>query len=98
MDAYIANFQRLNVMISRITERRLVVLFSEGLMEPLKGWIKAIDPPTLHEAMKKARSMEQTAPRSKNQSKPFSHKEDKKHFSKDSNQQKNQSRGLMVRP
>ncbi|XP_057857449.2 uncharacterized protein LOC131066653 [Cryptomeria japonica] len=46
-------------MVMGITERQLVILFSEGLMEPLKGWIKAFDPPSLQEAMKKARNMEE---------------------------------------
>ena len=31
----------------------------------MRGWIKAFDPPTLQEAMKKARSMEFAAPKSK---------------------------------
>lgn len=53
VDAYIAEFQRLSVMVTGISERRLVILFSEGLMEPLKGWIKVFDPPSLQEAMKK---------------------------------------------
>lgn len=52
-------------------QRRLVVLFSEGLMKRLKGWIKAFDPPSFHEAMKKERSMEWAAPKSKFQSKSF---------------------------
>ena len=35
------------------------------LLETMRGWIKAFDPPTLQEAMKKARSMEFAAPKSK---------------------------------
>lgn len=41
------------------------MLFIEGLLEPLRGWVKAFDPPALQEAMKKARSMELVAPSSK---------------------------------
>ena len=52
-------------MVPHISERRLVVLFMEGLLEPIRGWIKAFDPPTLREAMKKARGMEFAAPKSK---------------------------------
>lgn len=77
IDAYIAEFQRLSVMVTGITERWLVILFSEGLMEPLKGWIKAFDPPSLQEAMKKARNMEWAAPKAKIQSNPLFHKKDK---------------------
>jgi hypothetical protein len=29
------------VMVSNISEGRLVMLFVEGLMEPLRGWVKA---------------------------------------------------------
>lgn len=56
-------------MVPNISERRLVVLFMEGLMEPLRGWLKAFDPPTLQEAMKKARSMEFVAPKGKSSQK-----------------------------
>lgn len=77
VDAYIAEFQRLSVMVTGVTERRLVILFSEGLTEPLKGWIKAFDPPSLQEAMKKARNMEWAAPKAKFQPKPSFHKRDK---------------------
>jgi hypothetical protein len=52
-------------MVQDVSERRLVILFTEGLSEPLKGWIKAFDPPSLQEAMKKARGMEFAAPKSK---------------------------------
>lgn len=50
-------------MVTEISKRRLVILFVEGLHEPMKCWIKAFDPPTLHEAI--ARSMELTASRGK---------------------------------
>ena len=45
-------------MVLDISDRRLVVLFIEGLFEPLKGWLKAFDPFNLEEAIKKVRSME----------------------------------------
>ena len=48
-------------MVPDISEWRLVILFIDGLIEPLKGWVKAFDPPTLEEAMKKACSMELVA-------------------------------------
>ena len=65
LEVYINEFQRLSVMVQDVSERRLVILFTEGLSEPLKGWIKAFDPPSLQEAMKKARGMEFAAPKSK---------------------------------
>lgn len=62
LEQFINDFQKLAVMVPDISERRLVILFTEGLTEPLKGWVKAFDPLTLQEAMKKARSMELAAP------------------------------------
>ena len=34
-----------------ISESRLIVLFTESLTEPLKGWVKAYIPPTLQDAI-----------------------------------------------
>lgn len=65
MEAYISEFQRLFIMVIGISEKRLVILFMEGLYEPMRGWFKAFDSPTLQEAMRKAHSMELVAPRSK---------------------------------
>ena len=52
-------------MVQDVSKRRLVILFIEGLSEPLKGWIKAFEPPSLQEAMRKAQSMELIAPSSR---------------------------------
>ena len=54
MDVYIAEFQRLSVLVTDISPRRLVVLFCDGLADPLRGWVKGHDPLTLAEATKKA--------------------------------------------
>lgn len=51
LDTYVTEFQNLSVMVSSILEKLLVVLFTEGLEEPLRGWVKAFDPPTLAEAI-----------------------------------------------
>ena len=82
LETYISEFQRLSVMVQDVSERRLVILFTEGLSEPLKGWIKAFDPPTLQEAMRKARSMELTAPSSRFTSRSTSSFRDNKKFDK----------------
>ena len=47
LEQFINDFQKLVVMVPDISEWRLVILFTEGLIEPLKGWVKAFDPPTL---------------------------------------------------
>jgi hypothetical protein len=40
-EIYIEEFQRLVVMVQDVSQSRLMILFTEGLMEPLKGWVKA---------------------------------------------------------
>ena len=69
-------------MVQDILERRLIVLFIEGLVEPLRGWVKAFDPYTLKETMKKARDMEHTVLVNKFQSKGASTSKDSKPFFK----------------
>jgi hypothetical protein len=36
-EAFISDFQRISVMVTDISEARLVMLFTEGLTEPLRG-------------------------------------------------------------
>ena len=40
-EAYISEFQKVVVMVTDISESRLILLFTEGLVEPLKGLVKA---------------------------------------------------------
>jgi hypothetical protein len=40
-EAFISEFQRVAVVVTDISEPRLVILFTEGLTEPLRGWVKA---------------------------------------------------------
>lgn len=49
--AYIDEFQRLAVMVQDMSLTRLMMIFNEGLMEPLKGWVKAFKPTNLHEVI-----------------------------------------------
>ncbi|XP_059065756.1 uncharacterized protein LOC131857345 [Cryptomeria japonica] len=58
LEVYVSEFLKLSCMVNNMSNQRLVVLFIEGLMEPLRGWVKAFDPPTLLLAIKKARSMD----------------------------------------
>ena len=37
LEYFISDFQRLFIMVPDKSDRRLVVLFTEGLSEPLKG-------------------------------------------------------------
>ena len=63
-EAYISEFQRVAVMLSDIPEGRLVMLFVEGLMEPLRGWVKAYKPTSLQDAVNRARDMQDAIPKS----------------------------------
>jgi hypothetical protein len=46
-EAFITKFQRIAVAMTEISEPRLIMLFIEGLTEPLRGWVKAYKPHTL---------------------------------------------------
>jgi hypothetical protein len=46
-EAFITEFQRVVVVVTNISEPRLIMLFTEGLTEPLRGWLKAYRSPTL---------------------------------------------------
>ena len=70
------------MIVQDVSERRMVILFTEGFSEPLKGWIKAFDPPSLQEAMRKAQSMELTTPSSRFTSRSTSSFKDNKKFDK----------------
>jgi hypothetical protein len=41
------DFHRMAVMVTKISEQRLVMLFTNHLVEPLRGWVKAFRPFTL---------------------------------------------------
>lgn len=84
-------------MVHDVSERRLVVLFTKGLSKSLKGWIMAFDPPSLQEAMKKARSMELTAPSSRFTSRSTSSFKDNKKFDKNKGK-KGDTKGKSIAP
>ena len=44
-------------MVQDVSQSRLMMLFTEGLMEPLKGWVKDFKPNNLHEAIWKTRDL-----------------------------------------
>lgn len=65
------------MLVTNILERRLIFLFMDGLAKPLRGWIKALSPPTIQEEIKKASDMESSTSKGKFQSKGFSSKKEK---------------------
>jgi hypothetical protein len=54
---YIEEFQRIAVMVQDVSQSRLMMLFTEGLMEPLKGWVKAFKPTNLQDAIWRTRDL-----------------------------------------
>jgi hypothetical protein len=48
-------------MVQDVSQARLMMLFTEGLMEPLRGWVKAFKPTNLHDAIWKTRDLGSTA-------------------------------------
>ena len=56
--AFISEFQRVVVMVSDVSESRLIMLFTEALTEPLRGWVKVYKPSTLQDAISRARDLQ----------------------------------------
>ena len=69
-DSYISEFHRVAVMVTDITEPRLIMLFTEGLAEPLCGWVKAYKPVTLQDAIGRARDLQDAVPKNRFPPKP----------------------------
>jgi hypothetical protein len=70
-EAFITEFQRVTVAVTDISEPRLIMLFTEGLTEPLRGWVNAYTPPTLHDAILRTRDLADSVPKTIPFSKPF---------------------------
>ena len=76
-------FEKILIMVSNVSMSRLVLLFTKGLTEPLRGLVKAHKPATLKEAMNLTRDLQNVLPRTKYPPKPnFPSKfnEGKKHW------------------
>jgi hypothetical protein len=70
-EAFITEFQWVAVAVTDISEPRLIMLFTKGLTEPLRGWVKAYMPHTLQDAILCTRDLADSAPKTKPFSKPF---------------------------
>jgi hypothetical protein len=77
--AFISEFQRVAVAMTDISEPRLVMLFTEGLTEPLRGWVKAYRPHSLQDAVRRTRDLADSVPKTKPFTKPFVPQRDKDH-------------------
>jgi hypothetical protein len=70
-DAFITEFQRIVMTMTDILEPRLIMLFTEGLTEPLRGWVKAYRPHTLQDSILHTRDLADSMSKTKTFSKPF---------------------------
>jgi hypothetical protein len=69
--AFISEFQRVAVAVTDIFEPWLIMLFTEGLTKPLRGWVKAYRPHTLQDAILRTRDLADSVPKTKPFPKPF---------------------------
>jgi hypothetical protein len=85
LEASIVEFERVVVQVTDISEHRLVMLFTKGLAEPLRGWVKALKPATLQDTIKRTLDMMDTVPKTKGPTKPYipPKNPDKKPFQKE---------------
>ena len=69
-EAYLLEFEKLSVMVSNVSMVRLVLLFTKGLTEPLRGIVKSHKTTTLKDAMNLTRDLQNVFPRTKYPPKP----------------------------
>ena len=62
-EVYIYEFQKLVVMVSEISETHLILLFIEGIKDPLKVLVKAYRLSTLKDAFNRTRYLQVIIPR-----------------------------------
>jgi hypothetical protein len=64
-EAFITEFQRVAVAVTDISEPRLIMLFTEVLTDPLRGWVKAYRPHTFQDAILRTRYLANSMPNTK---------------------------------
>ena len=63
-------------MVTDISESRLIMWFTEALIEPLRGWVESYRPTTLADAIRRTRDMQDAVPKIRLPPKTNSHIED----------------------
>lgn len=60
-------------LVMDVSEPRLIMLFTEGLSEPLRGWVKALKPTliSIQDSITRTRYMADSVPKSQSPSKSF---------------------------
>lgn len=62
LNEYIEAFEQISVQVQNISPRRVIFLFVDGLLDPLRGLVKSFEPPSLEEAIKRAMTLESVFP------------------------------------
>ncbi|XP_059075204.1 uncharacterized protein LOC131875180 [Cryptomeria japonica] len=62
VETYINEFQHIVVMVPKMQDRCVVMLFIEGLHDRLRGLVKALKPKTLHEAIQTTLDLDTSPP------------------------------------
>jgi hypothetical protein len=57
--------------VTDISDPRMIMLFTEGLINPLRGWVKEYKPPTLQDDILHTQYLENSMPETRTFSKPF---------------------------
>ena len=53
------------VMVTNVSESRLVMLFIKALMEPLRGWVKSYKPSTLQDSISRNQDVQDSVPKNR---------------------------------
>jgi len=64
-EAFIMEFQRVVVEVIDILEPRIIMLFTEGLIDPLRGWVKEYMLHTLQDSILHTRDLTDSVPKTK---------------------------------
>ena len=64
-DAFISDFHRITIMVTDISESRLITFFIEALTEPLQGWVKSYRPTTLAYSIRWTRDLQDVVPKNR---------------------------------
>ena len=67
---FIYEFQRVEVMVSDMSESQLIMLFTEALTDPLRGWVKSYKPITLQDVINRTQDLQDFVPKNKPPQKP----------------------------
>ena len=65
IESYISEFLRLAIMVPDLSVARRVYMFIDGLDETLHGLVKSTKPTTLHDAIERARDLQDALPKAR---------------------------------